>query len=230
MQPGNDRLVVRFERNVAGRDFVVGDIHGHFARLQTHLDEMGFDPSVDRLFCTGDLVDRGPDSEACVDWLARPWFHSVRGNHDQWVIDRVGGHRVVGLHRMNGGLWFDGITTEEKHEIAVALEAMPVMIEIETALGRIGIVHAEVDGLDWEKAKAHVLGGNQRVIDRMMYSRRRIDAKDCSVVDGVDLVVAGHTPVPVPTLMGNTFYIDTGLWKGGPVSVIQVDPWTWGLA
>jgi serine/threonine protein phosphatase 1 len=56
-------MLQHFGRNTAGRDLIVGDIHGCFARLQVALDELGFDPERDRLFSVGDLVDRGPDSE-----------------------------------------------------------------------------------------------------------------------------------------------------------------------
>ena len=49
-------LFRRFERNDLGRDFAVGDIHGHFSRLQKKLDEIGFNQDVDRLFSVGDLI------------------------------------------------------------------------------------------------------------------------------------------------------------------------------
>ena len=52
----------RFAQNTVGRDFAVGDIHGCFTELQRGLDAIGFDPSTDRLFSVGDLVDRGPES------------------------------------------------------------------------------------------------------------------------------------------------------------------------
>ena len=72
----------RFERNRIGRDFAVGDIHGCFTALQIALDAIGFSPETDRLFCAGDLVDRGPGSHLVVDWLDKPWFFSTRGNHE----------------------------------------------------------------------------------------------------------------------------------------------------
>ena len=52
----------RFAQNTVGRDFAVGDIHGCFTELQRGLEAIGFDPSTDRLFSVGDLVDRGPES------------------------------------------------------------------------------------------------------------------------------------------------------------------------
>lgn len=49
--------------NERGRDFVVGDIHGHAALLDCLLDRVRFDPASDRLFALGDLIDRGPQSQ-----------------------------------------------------------------------------------------------------------------------------------------------------------------------
>lgn len=84
----------RFRRllaNIRGRDLAVGDIHGHFQRLEKCLEAVRFDPAVDRLFSVGDLVDRGPHSEAALEWLAQPWFHAVQGNHEALAITRVRG-------------------------------------------------------------------------------------------------------------------------------------------
>lgn len=59
-----------FQENKVGTDYVVGDIHGCFTKLAEALDEVGFNFTKDRLFSTGDLVDRGPESEECLEWLA----------------------------------------------------------------------------------------------------------------------------------------------------------------
>ncbi|MGH8462894.1 MAG: metallophosphoesterase, partial [Pseudomonas sp.] len=56
--------IERFAANHQGRDYAVGDIHGHFQRVWAQLMRAGFDPKVDRLFSVGDLVDRGPE---CTD-------------------------------------------------------------------------------------------------------------------------------------------------------------------
>ncbi|WP_194726085.1 metallophosphoesterase [Noviherbaspirillum malthae] len=76
-------LIQSFTRNTRGRDLIVGDVHGCFSALQAHLDVLGFDPEVERLFCTGDLVDRGAESDLAKEWLSnKPWFYTVRGNHE----------------------------------------------------------------------------------------------------------------------------------------------------
>ena len=61
--------IPRIDPNPAGRDFVAGDVHGEFPTLERLLDQVGFETSRDRLFALGDLVDRGPDSAAALDWI-----------------------------------------------------------------------------------------------------------------------------------------------------------------
>ena len=59
--------VSRIPRHAAGRDFVVGDVHGCFRTLDRPLAEVRVDAGCDRLFGFGDLVARGPHSaEALV--------------------------------------------------------------------------------------------------------------------------------------------------------------------
>ncbi len=85
---GGDGAVRTFARNERGRDFVVGDIHGMFSALEGFLHELSFDAGRDRLFSVGDLIDRGAESEAVLQWLTgREWFHAIRGNHDQFLLD-----------------------------------------------------------------------------------------------------------------------------------------------
>jgi len=97
-------MVRRFTRNTAGRDLVVGDVHGCFGKLQAALDAVGFNPGAgDRLFSVGDLVDRGPASAEVLDWLAHPWFAAVAGNHEAMALDYTSGLCDVGLYAANGG-------------------------------------------------------------------------------------------------------------------------------
>lgn len=67
-------LFLNVDRNLAGRDFVVGDVHGHLQQLHMQLQEVTFDKSLDRLFFLGDLVDRGPDSEALLAMIDQQTF------------------------------------------------------------------------------------------------------------------------------------------------------------
>lgn len=80
-----------FSANPAGTDWVCGDLHGEFDLLQTALTSSGVDPLVDRLFLLGDVIDRGPQSRALLEWaLVTPWVYSVIGNHELLMIAGAG--------------------------------------------------------------------------------------------------------------------------------------------
>lgn len=96
-------LFKKFQMNAAGRDLIVGDVHGHFTKLQAALDAVGFNPAEDRLFSVGDLVDRGPECDQALEWLAKPWFHAVSGNHEDMAIRWPKGFMDAGTYAMNGG-------------------------------------------------------------------------------------------------------------------------------
>ena len=86
-----ERAFARVEGNAtAGRDFVVGDVHGEFETLEAMLASVRLRPGRDRLFALGDLVDRGPRSADALAWTENGQIElSVRGNHEQMLLDRI---------------------------------------------------------------------------------------------------------------------------------------------
>jgi serine/threonine protein phosphatase 1 len=44
------------------RVFICGDLHGEYEFFMRCLQDLGFNTEIDVLVCTGDLVDRGPES------------------------------------------------------------------------------------------------------------------------------------------------------------------------
>lgn len=70
---------------------VVGDVHGHFEALQNLLHYLGYSPEGKhphgrKLVFVGDLVDRGPDAPAVLDWFETAYHagyaQMVLGNHE----------------------------------------------------------------------------------------------------------------------------------------------------
>lgn len=217
------KLVKKFPVNTTGRDFAVGDIHGHFTLLQKALDELGFDPDVDRLFSVGDLVDRGPECEHVLEWLDKPWFHPVRGNHDDYVCR----HDTcdIGNWLQNGGAWFMSLTDAERGEYAAQFREIPIAIEVETHGGLVGLLHADCPFPSWryllEKLEDGAEGNAgllRSIKNACMWSRRRVELEDGSGVEDVRVLVVGHTPLASPLSLGNVIHIDTAGWcphKGG---------------
>jgi serine/threonine protein phosphatase 1 len=223
-------LIKNFSKNAAGRDLIVGDIHGHFTKLQAALDEVGFNPDAgDRLFSVGDLVDRGPESDDALEWLAKPWFHAVQGNHEGMAIDWAQGMGSRQNYVANGGAWNIGNTQAVRQLYADAFAALPIAIQLETALGPVGIVHAGCPYSDWTRFATALKSQDLRAMERdrlvMMatWSRDRIGKMDDSEVMGVRAVVVGHTPMERMTSLGNTIFIDTGGWhpKGSGFTIVD---------
>ncbi|MNZ56184.1 Serine/threonine-protein phosphatase 1 [compost metagenome] len=219
-------LIKRFEKNTQGRDFVVGDIHGMFSMLEEKLSEVGFNKNRDRLFCVGDLVDRGPESDMADHYILREkWFHSVRGNHEQMLIDAMdtnGRFDAAGMHFINGGQWFYGLPEVEQQCIALVLEELPLAFEVETDKGLVGIIHAEVPFGDWELFKSLYTANVDHCEAVALWARSKLSRKDQSVVRGIDRVYVGHTYVPYVTQLGNVYYMDTGACFGEKMILRQI--------
>lgn len=217
-------MLIRVPRNLAGRDLIVGDIHGCFSRLQAHLDRIGFDPEQDRLFSVGDLVDRGPESELATEWLARPWFHAIRGNHEQMAIDAADGLYDQRTYIANGGRWFLALPKEHRRYFADAFVKLPIAIELETADGLIGIVHANCPRASWDELREGLARGDYGLEQMCMWDRSRIVAGRHDSVDGVRAVVVGHTPLQAPVTLGNVYHIDTGaVFPGHDFTIIDAE-------
>ncbi|QNB14544.1 serine/threonine protein phosphatase [Paraburkholderia tropica] len=226
-------FVKRFPINASGRDFAVGDIHGHFSRLTEALIAIGFDKSRDRLFSVGDLVDRGPESAMALEWLDKPWFHAVRGNHEDMAIRWPNGHMDAANYAQNGGAWNIANTPAERVAVSDALGRLPIAIEVETVAGIVGVVHAACPFPSWsdftwalgaEGAECISNSTRKEIFEAAMWSRERITARDLTLVDGCRAVVVGHTPLTSPQILGNVFYIDTAGWtRFGTFTFLRLD-------
>lgn len=72
-------------------DYVIGDVHGCFEPLLRLLSHIQFNEHDDRLWFTGDLVNRGPDSLAVLRFIkALPQPARITlGNHDLYYLSRL---------------------------------------------------------------------------------------------------------------------------------------------
>ncbi len=209
---GNRDAVVRYAVNPHGRDFVVGDVHGMFAHLRLLLEDLEFDSRRDRLFSVGDLVDRGPGSREALDWLQQPWFAACRGNHEQFAIDSTDAQEQEFWVAYNGGDWWPELPESEQRRFRKAFREMPLALEVETASGRVGIVHADVPpNLTWEGFCDLLRQGVEEAVMYALFSRHRVhgEVPMGPVEGGVERVYCGHTPVRQTVTAGNVHFIDT---------------------
>ena len=219
-------MIKKLKNNTVGKDYFVGDIHGCYEQLMEALVKIKFNPDVDRLISVGDLVDRGLDSVKCLNLLKEPWFHAVSGNHEDMMIKSFRREWPTHNYIQNGGKWFFHLPYEEQEQLVLLADTkMPLVIEVETDIGTIGVIHANAPD-DWQKY--HQLNDDEdffddALVEDTIWGRRRIYGNQSGRVKRIDYVVVGHTPVEDVTVLDNIVYIDTGAVYNNSLTILSVD-------
>lgn len=215
-------MILKLPKNTQGRDYIIGDLHGCYRQLMDSLRALSFDTAKDRLIAVGDLIDRGPESLGCLKLLNEPWFFSVMGNHEQFLIEGLVYNNVssISIWMRNGGDWRTRLYDEQHEELAALLpkiQAMPLAIEID---GRVGVVHAEVPLAIWDEQQWRMRHADPLSI--LLWSRTKVNYNMDFRIEGIDYVVSGHTPVKGPKWLGNQLFLDTGAGKDDKLSFAVV--------
>lgn len=219
-------MIKKLKNNTVGKDYFVGDIHGCYEQLMEALEKIKFNPDVDRLISVGDLVNRGPDSVKCLNLLKETWFHAVFGNHEDMMIKSFRHEWSTYNYVQNGGKWFFHLPYEEQEQLVLLADAkMTLVIEVETDIGTIGVIHANAPD-DWQKY--HRLNNDEdffddNLVEDTIWGRRRIYGGQDGRVNGIDYVIVGHTPVEDVTVLDNIVYIDTGAVYDGSLTILSVN-------
>jgi serine/threonine protein phosphatase 1 len=205
--------LLKLPRNEHGRDFVVGDNHFKTNDLHKGLRALGFNSAVDRVVAVGDLIDRGPGVLDGLKLLGEPWFFTVLGNHEQMLIDAYRANPDA-RYSAHGAGWWSTIADESKGMIIEKFEILPTVIEIESARGTVGVVHADVPaGMSWKEFVGSL--DNAQIEELALWGRERVIKHYRAGVQGIWRVCTGHTWIPHPLRLGNFLALDcTGGGEG----------------
>ncbi len=240
---------------VKGRTFVMGDLHGCYESMQQTLQTLAFKPEQgDVVLALGDLTDRGPDSVSCLRLLHQPWFHSIRGNHEQLMLTALLGQspHARKLWFTNGGSWYEGLSATLQEEVLALcrskVASLPYALEITTrAQHRVGLVHADPIFNHWQLLvkTLRAPAPDPELLEKLLWQRERLhhlrqphsppntrsgdDKHQDNHVAGIDLICLGHTPIPgeAPWESGNLLWLDNGCFCSNelPLVILDIDEW-----
>ncbi|MEB3160857.1 MAG: metallophosphoesterase family protein [Synechocystis sp.] len=127
------------------RRFVIGDVHGHFDAL-SQLFEAIAPSSQDGVYFVGDLIDRGPDSAKVVEFVIKNKYHCLLGNHEQMMLDAIGGG-AVSPQLLQAWLYSGGHPTLASYDHQIPQEHVDWMqrLPLYLDLGDVWLVHAGLD-------------------------------------------------------------------------------------
>ncbi|MGR2739770.1 symmetrical bis(5'-nucleosyl)-tetraphosphatase [Billgrantia sp. Q4P2] len=137
--------------------YAIGDLQGCHAEFVELLERIAFDPACDRLWLAGDLVNRGPQSLACLREVRAlgEAAYTVLGNHDLHLLAVARGGA-----RLNRKDTLDEILAAPDREALLDwLQSRPLLVrENFDGQGETVMTHA---GLlpDWSPEQAASLAG-----------------------------------------------------------------------
>lgn len=156
--------------------YAVGDLQGCYEPLLRLLDNVNFDPAKDTLWLTGDLVNRGPHSLACLRFVRSLGDNAVTvlGNHDlsllalsrrqgkqhalRYLLDAEDAEELLEWLRHRPLMHYD-----QKRDIALVHAGILPSWSISKALKRAREVEAALAGKQFKKLMQHLYGNKPTV-------------------------------------------------------------------
>lgn len=132
--------------------YLIGDVQGCYQELLCLLEKISFNPSKDKLFFCGDLVNRGPNSLEVLRFVANlgPQHLTVLGNHDLHLLAVVTNNELVKA----GDTLNDILTAPDREQLIQWLRHQPLAYYDQQY--QVLLVHAGV-APEWDLAKTLML-------------------------------------------------------------------------
>lgn len=189
------------------RIFAIGDIHGCSKTFKKLLLEKIQIRKSDKIYCIGDYVDRGRDSKGVIDFIIKLrkqgyHIHTLRGNHEQMMLDAPG--NVVKMqHWLKNG----GTETMQSFRVKSLNEIEPKYIRF------LKKTKFYIKTKDYIFVHAGLNFSNETLFedkDAMLWLR---DFPSNQPVLESQILIHGHTPKSLDIILsqhGNCFNIDGG--------------------
>lgn len=127
--------------------YAIGDVQGCYAPLCRLLEKINYDPAADRLWFTGDLINRGPDSLKTLRFIHDLQPTVVLGNHDLHYLAVTLGAQSIAKKDT-----FDDLLNAEENDALAQWLSQQRLLHHDAALG-FTLVHAGIPP-QWSLAQA----------------------------------------------------------------------------
>lgn len=224
------------------RTYAIGDIHGHLHLLRDIHARIAADMAVHGpapIVHIGDLVDRGPNSQAVIEYLregvaaGKDWV-VLKGNHDRMFANYLNDYKyhdpglrldMSYLHPKIGG-----VQTLESYGVRNPADRplAPVNAEAVAAVPQAHRDFLESRPTSYQRGEViYVHAGirpgvplAEQAEDDLVWIRKGFleDTRDHEA-----LIVHGHTAIDAPTHYGNRVNIDSSAAYGGPLSAVVLE-------
>lgn len=202
------------------RTILVGDVHGCIDELRDLLDACGYRHG-DRLVLVGDLVAKGPDSQAVVQLARDEGALAVLGNHDAHALkareESAAGGNKIKLERRR---LVETLTAEDWQY----LEALPLYLrlgpELPGAPDTVAVHAGCVPGVPLdEQEREHLI--TLRSITMEGAPTKTLDGVPwASVWRGPERIVFGHDAIRGLQQYPQATGLDTGCVYGGKLTAL----------
>lgn len=198
--------------------YVFSDIHGHLAPLKRAFDQIDLTDD-DRIYCLGDMIDRGPDPVGVIKFVrSLPNVTVLQGNHEDLML-AYATHPFNEEHamnwRINGGTvtasQFAEMDPDEIDDILAWIRSLPRWAYTQVNKRFYIFVHAGIrphvieTPKNWTDESIRTFMEAQEDED-LVWIREDFWSEPTGLIgeDGKGpIVVAGHTPTPYLIAMTN---------------------------
>ena len=206
---------------MASRILAIGDVHG-FATLLDQLLDAVAPAAGDTVITLGDYVDRGPDSRGVIDRLLRlskdTRLVALRGNHEQMMLDARAGGADAEIEWCACG----GDATVRSY---ATLGGVGTLADVPAAHWRF-IEHTCVD---WYETPTHFFVHANAypdvpLVEQPTWMLQWESFDDPPPHQSGKVMVCGHTAQRSgrPRNIGHAVCIDTAVYRGGPLTCLDV--------
>ncbi len=192
-----------------GHTYVVADIHGCLGPLRALLTLLHPEPA-DTLVFLGDYIDRGPDSRGVIDFLLAlpnaPVF--LKGNHEDLLLHALAG-KDVATWIYNGG-------TATLHSYGGIDRIPPAHLAF---FRQLRLFHETPNALCVHAGLQPGLALADQPEEALLWIREPFLEYEGTWPTPI---VAGHTVQRAAVIRPDRMLIDTGCYKGGPLTAIRL--------